>query len=228
MTIIYITLKQCSKKDKCINPLGSWLPATAEYFYATKGNKLGLVASCICCWKAYKAQQYQAHCDEVRVRHREYYQQNAKNICNRVKVYTAQHYEERKEYGQRYREANREQLRVKHREYEAEHRHQAVQRVKKMRQADPEYHRAHNRARRAKAQSSLGRHTSKGIRLLLSSQKGLCWYCGKHVGNKYHVDHRIPLARGGSNEPENLCITCPACNLSKGAKLPHEWSDRLL
>lgn len=27
-----VPLKQCSRKEKCVNPLGSWLPATLEYF----------------------------------------------------------------------------------------------------------------------------------------------------------------------------------------------------
>ena len=47
------------------------------------------------------------------------------------------------------------------------------------------------------------------------------------VGGDYHVDHVIPLILGGSNGPENLVIACPRCNLSKGAKMPHEFSERL-
>ena len=37
----------------------------------------------------------------------------------------------------------------------------------------------------------------------------------------------IPLAKGGSNGPENIVIACAPCNLKKNAKLPHEFSDRL-
>jgi len=34
----------------------------------------------------------------------------------------------------------------------------------------------------------------------------------------YHVDHKIPLALGGTNDLDNLTIACPPCNLSKGIK----------
>jgi 5-methylcytosine-specific restriction endonuclease McrA len=44
------------------------------------------------------------------------------------------------------------------------------------------------------------------------------------VGDKYHVDHVVPLSRGGSDGPENIVISCPRCNCSKSSKLPEEWN----
>jgi len=48
------------------------------------------------------------------------------------------------------------------------------------------------------------------------------------LGGDYHVDHRVPIARGGSNGPENLVIACPDCNRRKNAQMPHEFAGRLL
>ena len=59
------------------------------------------------------------------------------------------------------------------------------------------------------------------------SQKNRCWWCGKKLKGSYHVDHRIPLSRGGSNWPENIVIACPFCNLSKCDKTPLEFAGRL-
>lgn len=42
-----------------------------------------------------------------------------------------------------------------------------------------------------------------------------CAICGSDY--KPCIDHRVPLARGGSNEIENLQILCEPCNLRKGA-----------
>lgn len=73
-----------------------------------------------------------------------------------------------------------------------------------------------------------GKHTAEDIALQLKSQRGKCWWCGRKIVGRYHVDHRVPLARGGSNDPGNLVISCPECNQSKHAKFPHEWNGRLL
>lgn len=50
--------------------------------------------------------------------------------------------------------------------------------------------------------------------------KGICAYCGKHVPfHGFHIDHVIPLAKGGNNEDSNLVVSCPSCNLHKGTKI---------
>ena len=53
-------------------------------------------------------------------------------------------------------------------------------------------------------------------------QKGRCQYC-KACLIKYQVDHIIPLIRGGTNYPQNLCLACVSCNASKGAKTAEEF-----
>lgn len=41
--------------------------------------------------------------------------------------------------------------------------------------------------------------------------------------SKITLEHVIPLARGGRDEPGNVVPACWPCNASKGAKLLHEW-----
>lgn len=50
-----------------------------------------------------------------------------------------------------------------------------------------------------------------------------CYLCGKRIplGHR-HVDHVMPLTKGGKHHPCNLAITCDSCNSSKSAKLPSE------
>lgn len=87
---------------------------------------------------------------------------------------------------------------------------------------------ARNRNRRARIRAAPGRHDGADIERLLAAQHGRCWWCRKKTGSSYHVDHRIPIARGGTNDAGNLVISCPHCNTSKGSKLPHEWNGRLM
>jgi len=50
-----------------------------------------------------------------------------------------------------------------------------------------------------------------------------CYLCGEVVLiNDRHVDHIVPLSRGGRHVASNLAVACAACNLSKSAKLPEE------
>ena len=48
-----------------------------------------------------------------------------------------------------------------------------------------------------------------------------CQLCGaSHDGKtKLHVDHKVPLAKGGSNEDDNLWTLCEDCNLGKSDAL---------
>lgn len=81
----------------------------------------------------------------------------------------------------------------------------------------------HHRRRTLKLEAE-GTHTADDIRVQQDRQKGKCYYCHSDFGDNYHVDHIVPLSRGGSDDPDNLVITCEQCNKSKGNRLPHEWS----
>lgn len=76
--------------------------------------------------------------------------------------------------------------------------------------------------RRARKNSAQGTHTRKDIENIYKRQNGRCYWCGIPVENKYHIDHVIPLSRGGSDSPENLVVSCPTCNQKKYNKLPNE------
>lgn len=54
-----------------------------------------------------------------------------------------------------------------------------------------------------------------------------CYWCRTSVPrSKRHVDHIIPLARGGPHALANLCCACQSCNSRKGAKMPHEFTPQ--
>lgn len=81
---------------------------------------------------------------------------------------------------------------------------------------------AAERKRRARKRQCIGHHSPVQIEDLLRRQNGRCFYCRDDL-DRYHVDHFVPLARGGSNDVHNLRVACPPCNRSKGAKMPWEW-----
>jgi 5-methylcytosine-specific restriction endonuclease McrA len=80
----------------------------------------------------------------------------------------------------------------------------------------------------AKAKRYIPFATKKNI---YSKYNGHCCECGIKtqffLGNSggrnfeilnAHIDHIVPISRGGQNEIENLRLMCNKCNCSKGAK----------
>lgn len=65
---------------------------------------------------------------------------------------------------------------------------------------------------------------SKARREAIVARDGAkCRYC-KTTSGPFHIDHIKPLARGGSNRDENLCVACAPCNFAKAAKVGSEWN----
>ena len=51
---------------------------------------------------------------------------------------------------------------------------------------------------------------------VLFRDSSTCQYCGRRPPEVIlHVDHRIPVSKGGTNELENLLAACEDCNLGK-------------
>ena len=192
-------------------------PFTSEYFYRDKHAPSGLRSDCRFCNKAKSLKFRNEHLEMSRAREL---------------AYNATHRTERAQYQRSLREANPG--------YDGRHRNKQKRDAWRVAwyAANPDkvtsYKRKDSAKRRAYKIGSPGSYTAADIRLQIKSQTDKrgrlhCWWCSEVItNNQYHVDHRITLSRGGSNAPENLCISCPKCNLSKNNKLPQEWNGRLL
>ena len=82
--------------------------------------------------------------------------------------------------------------------------------------------------KRRKSIASSGTHFSyDDVGFLWNKQNGNCHYCHSSLKDYgWHIEHVIPLSRGGSNSSENIVLACVTCNLSKGSKTPSEWTGR--
>lgn len=74
---------------------------------------------------------------------------------------------------------------------------------------------------------------SKRKRFSVFARDGFtCRYCGRQPSDVIlHLDHIIPVSKGGTNDPENLVTSCADCNLGKAATRIEQYApndgDRL-
>ena len=70
--------------------------------------------------------------------------------------------------------------------------------------------------RRARKLGAPGFATAEQIKSRVDYYGGKCYMCGADYA---HIDHVIPLSRGGSNWPDNLRPSCAPCNMHKYNKV---------
>lgn len=80
---------------------------------------------------------------------------------------------------------------------------------------------------RARLDKTRGFYTFNEIWQMYEDQQGLCAYCETPLFGTYHIDHMLPLSRGGRNDWVNLAITCPPCNMQKHDKTAEEFMEVL-
>ncbi len=221
--------KRCTK-------CGQEFPATLEHFYKRNDGRFGLHAQCKACVSKREHRRYLAHQEEIKERVRQYGKSHQNEIVLAHRRYEQENAEKIAERRKRYRLEHREEINQQLRHYYQKHPEKVNERKeygRRWRINNSEKRRASKEQRRARQLGAKGTHTAKDIALQIRVQtnsKGrlICWWCGCEISGKYHVDHRIALARGGSNAAENLVIACPHCNTSKQDKLPGEFNGRLL
>lgn len=58
-------------------------------------------------------------------------------------------------------------------------------------------------------------------------QRSKCAICAASLAGGYHLDHILPLARGGLHAPRNLQLLCQPCNLRKSSRDPIQHMQSL-
>lgn len=230
---------------------GRTFPITEQFWYRKKGRLDGFSSACRECtrakvyqyrednpdkWADTRERYYDAHRDEIGARNQKKRLANIDEHRAQDREHYARNAERLARQKRERRQNNPEHVRaVDNAHYlKTRGRHAALRKIARQRNPDriraAESAKAHRR--RAQARANGGYFTADDLEVIRKGQTDKrgnvrCWYCEKPM-QKWHVDHRIPLSRGGSNNPGNLCLACPECNLSKHNKMPSEWNRRLI
>lgn len=70
---------------------------------------------------------------------------------------------------------------------------------------------------------------SRRRREVFERSSGRCHYCTQvlTLDGKWHVEHQMPRALGGTDDPVNLVAACVSCNLAKSDTTAVEYLTRL-
>lgn len=111
------------------------------------------------------------------------------------------------------------------RKFYARHKERIDARTLAYRRAHPDVKRAAEHRRRARELGAGGSFTAAEWRDLVRRWGGRCAYCGAPGASE--ADHRIPLARGGSNSIDNILPACRRCNARKHTMTENEFLIRI-
>lgn len=188
------------------------MPSTEEFFITERGKVRNPCLEC------------------SRERNRRAYHRNGEERIAQVARWRKANHAKTLIYSRRWREANLELSRKQSREYARANKEKRREYNARWRSTPRgnALHRAKEARRRARKRSAPGDHTASDVLTRYDLQAGKCYWCGKRVAfGEHDVDHIFPLSKGGGNGPGNICVSCPACNRSKSAKSPLEFTGRL-
>lgn len=188
-------------------------------------ERLTSAGSCITCLRASTKEWAASNPDTKKALLKAWRIANKERVAETNKAYKSSHAEQIKQYeAENIVERRKQALAYRDRNVDS-----CLARARRWKAENPEKAKNHLRKRRALKYSASGSHSHEDISAILSAQKAKCASCKKKLSvegpGKYHIDHVMPLSKGGSNDKYNLQILCPSCNLSKHAKDPIEWAQ---
>lgn len=158
--------------------------------------------------KASQLARYRNNPDREKARSAAYKKANKEKVKAYVVAFREKYPERVLAYASDWREANRERSR---------------EICAAWRKSNPDAVRVSTQNRRALIQKN-GGVLSKGLaKRLFEMQKGKCPCCKQPLGENYHLDHKMPLALGGTNTDDNMQLLRAICNLNKAAKHPVDF-----
>lgn len=175
---------------------------------------------CNPCNRAISSAWNKANPEKAKAIHAAYYSKNSVRINADKSASIKANPEKAATFWKKYRACNKEKLKAKDAAYYILNKDKIVLRSVAWAKANPKVRRIAVHNYRAQKRANGGK-LSKGLSAkLFKLQQGKCPCCSKPLGDNYHLDHIMPIKRGGVNEDWNIQLLRQQCNNQKCAKDP--------
>jgi len=149
---------------------------------------------------------------KVQSKAKRHYDRNSERYRQAAKTYRANNPDKWRDTWTRSKEKNREQQRTRDRERSKSDAGRAQNRVKSAKR------------RATKLNNGVYELSRRDMQRLMNAES--CYLCGCNLTGERHIDHIIPLSRGGRHSIGNLAAACPTCNMRKHTLTPVEFRAR--
>ena len=171
-----------------------------------------------------KKEYREKNIDTIRVKKKEYRNNNKEKISKRDKEYRDRNIEEIKKNKKIYYEANKEHVLLKNKEYQKKNRLRINKYLLEYFKTEIGSASKLNTRHKRRAIIKDGDATTQQLKELYSTVKN-CYWCNTKLNKKNtHLDHFIPLSKGGLHTIDNLVLSCSCCNLKKSNKDPYQFA----
>lgn len=159
------------------------------------------------------------------LKHKEYSLLNKDTLFIKRKEYYLKNKELIKKKNNKYYVENKKNIAIKKQTYNNNNKDKSLERARLYRKTQKGQESYKNNKHKRRSLSKSGDVTIEQLLELRQNAK-ICYWCETNLKNvKVHIDHYIPLSKGGLHTISNLVISCSKCNLSKGSKSPLEFAN---
>ena len=200
-----------------------------EGFYKNKSRKDGYSAWCKNCDNINHKKHIQNNREYMREYEKYEYYKNHEAHKRRSREYAHKNKDKVKQARTEYYQKNRDQILAQNRLYNQTNKDKIDLRNKAYYESHKEDFIFKARERKKKIKDTKdGTITKEALDMMYESQYHKCNYCNCDLDQfGKHLDHILPLSRGGRHTLNNVHWICPRCNLSKNDKTEEEWFDML-